>query len=43
MRIDEIEARIAAIRETVETRAAELSDKEVDALTEESKKLNAER
>lgn len=43
MRIDEIEARLAAIRETVETRAAELSDEEVDALTEESRKLNAER
>lgn len=43
MRIDEIEARLAAIRETVETRTAELSDEEVDALTEESRKLNAER
>lgn len=43
MRIDEIEARIAEIREAVETRAAELSDEEVDALTEESRKLNAER
>lgn len=42
MRIDEIEARLAAIRETVETRAAELSDEEVDALTEESRKLKAE-
>ena len=43
MRIKEIEARLAAIKQEIETRGAEMTAAEIDALEQETTQLTEER